>query len=517
MSGNNLTINTNNLLNDASNMQAFNNVLVNTINFNNTSYYIREGTSEQYVGKKRWWTRDFIIVDPSNPSLEQTNDCGKDGWNCWDGGNWNYNSEKKTITKEYNMKSQVIAGGTVSIAATNNINNRLELSGQDVSNSNLYDNNPKIENPELKEIKNSGIIDPMDFIEMPQGDYGIFRKPTDPNSKYLFETDPSLLNISNFLGSEYFLSRIGVDPDSINLKILGDSYMEEKILERMLSQYLTNNEFMKQSLESKIEEMYNNVDKNLVDRLGLEVATALNEEQLNSLDKDIIWYVKQGITLDDGTVVKDVLVPQIFLSKDSRDAIDITNSGSMIAGNNMIINTGNSLTNNNGSKIAAENNVNIGTVALEDYFHKVTKSGGGLSTRKKKTETEYNSNNVGSELFANNIQIESGNNINVQGSDIVSISGTNLIVGNDVNIFSALDSSYSNTTTKKRKIDGAGSIRSNSNSTKNNIKSNLTTKNSNINIVLGNNTNVIASELSTIEGGDVNVFAGYEIDSTTGA
>ena len=79
MSGNNLTINTNNLLNDASNMQVFNNVLVNTINFNNTSYYIWEGTSEQYVGKKRWWTRDFIIVDPSNPSLEQTNDCGKDG------------------------------------------------------------------------------------------------------------------------------------------------------------------------------------------------------------------------------------------------------------------------------------------------------------------------------------------------------------------------------------------------------------------------------------------------------
>lgn len=42
------------------------------------------------------------------------------------------------------MKSQVIAGGTVSIAATNNINNGLELSGQDVSNSNLYDNNSKI-------------------------------------------------------------------------------------------------------------------------------------------------------------------------------------------------------------------------------------------------------------------------------------------------------------------------------------------------------------------------------------
>lgn len=155
----------------------------------------------------------------------------------------------------------------------------------------------------------AGTINPIIFIEIPEGENGTFRPATLKPDGFqpLFETNIEFINQDNMFGSKYFLEQIGYDI-SKPTTVIGDSYYELILLQKMIKEVLgytgtLTNIQMKTLLDNAIS---------LGESLGLEIGKSLTPNQINSLDKDIIWYVEVEIN---GT---KVLTPQIYLSKESR-------------------------------------------------------------------------------------------------------------------------------------------------------------------------------------------------------
>ena len=358
-----INIKANNTTNYNSILFSKNNMAIDTKNLlnKNLEFNVNANQYYQYHGKKKKWTGH-----------------AKEYYDEW--------TSHVVLNIKGTKTSKILAGNDLIISA-NAIGNGTAQSNSDYSNNSNripYTQQTTPRTP-IENLISSGTLNPLDSMQIPQGNYGIFRQPDNPNSNYLFETDPTLIDTNLFLGSQYFMNRLGLDPDTIDLKFLGDSYMEHQMLERTLNQIMTNNQFIKdnpsQSMEDKINEMYANVDEELQETLNLKFGEPLTEEQLNQLDKDIIWYVKQDITLPDGTIIKDVLVPQIYLSNDNRKLLeqnlDILNTtGSMIAGNNITIapnqnpnETNDTMFNtilNNSGTIYANNQLSIATNTINN-------------------------------------------------------------------------------------------------------------------------------------------------------
>lgn len=175
---------------------------------------------------------------------------------------------------------------------------------------------------ELQEIVRTGTIDPLSGFKLPDGGYGIIHQSEIPNSHYLYETDPTLIDLEHYLGSKYLMNRIGMDPDDVDAKFLGDAYVEHQMIKDALdkTQGFRNKVMTDAETEEYINSMYDTVTQELVADLGLEFGRALTPQQISKLDHDIVWYVKQNITLPNGETV-EVLVPQVFLAQDTVDEL----------------------------------------------------------------------------------------------------------------------------------------------------------------------------------------------------
>ncbi|MBD9679971.1 hypothetical protein IB274_24910 [Pseudomonas sp. PDM18] len=66
-------------------------------------------------------------------------------------------------------------------------------------------------------------VDPTaaDTFRLPQGQYGLFIRATDPGANYLIESNPALTDLGKFLNSGYLLDKLGFDADKA-WKRLGD-------------------------------------------------------------------------------------------------------------------------------------------------------------------------------------------------------------------------------------------------------------------------------------------------------
>ncbi|AKL98222.1 hemagglutinin repeat-containing protein [Endomicrobium proavitum] len=158
------------------------------------------------------------------------------------------------------------------------------------------------------------VIDVLAGFKLPESKYGKYRPSV--NAHYLYETDPLLTDKTTFLGSQYFLNRIGLDPYVIDAKFLGDRYMEYDLLKRSLEQkgFLENLHYTGQDVEGFINQAYESLDAQKVSKLELEFGKELTAKQINELEEDIVWYVLKEVQLPNGEKTT-TLVPQIYLSQ----------------------------------------------------------------------------------------------------------------------------------------------------------------------------------------------------------
>src|SRR5471032_689650 len=167
-----------------------------------------------------------------------------------------------------------------------------------------------------------------------------FQLHPDFTSHYLVETDPRFTNQKQWLGSDYMQNAFTQSSDSV-LKRLGDGYYEQRLIreqvvsltgQRYLAGYDNDTDQYKALMDAGIA-----FGKNYTLTLGV----ALTPAQMALLTSDMVWLVKQDVTLPDGSV-QSVLVPQVYARVKQGD---LEGSGALLAGNNVALKTTHDLTN----------------------------------------------------------------------------------------------------------------------------------------------------------------------------
>lgn len=230
---------------------------------------------------------------------------------------WAYKNTTKNVVDTYsgNSISSITALNNLDIKANKLGNGKIAIES---SNNPGYLPYEPINLPEtgLQEIVRTGAIDPLADFKLPNGKYGIIRQGDILNGKYLYETDPTLVDISKYLGSQYFMNRIGIDPYEVETKFIGDAFVEHEMIKNSLEQIqvFQNSYHSDDELENYVNNLYNALTTDKISALGLEFGRALTADQISKLDTDIVWYVRQDIFLANGEKIQ-VMVPQVYLAK----------------------------------------------------------------------------------------------------------------------------------------------------------------------------------------------------------
>ncbi|MCU6201103.1 hemagglutinin repeat-containing protein [Enterobacter cloacae] len=311
---------------------------------------------------------------------------------------------------------------------------------------------------------------------LPSGNNGYFVPSTDPDSPYLITVNPKLDDLGNmddslfnglydllgitpgatpretnsaytdrnqFLGSSYFLDRLGLNPDR-DYRFLGDAafdtrYVSNAILNQTGSRYIngigSDLDQMRYLMNSAAEQQKT---------LGLKFGVALTAEQVAALDKSMLWW--ESATINGQTV----MIPKVYLSPK-----DVTvHSGSVISGNNVQLAGGNVI--NSGSTIAAQNGLSIDSSnSLSNLNAGLLSAGGGLNL-----SALGDINNIGSTISGKTVGLESvagsinnitraqqwnvdAGNVHFSGTDvgktasITATDGLTMRAGQDINVTGA--------------------------------------------------------------------------------
>ncbi|WP_437748761.1 hemagglutinin repeat-containing protein [Enterobacter mori] len=311
---------------------------------------------------------------------------------------------------------------------------------------------------------------------LPSGDNGYFVPSTDPDSPYLITVNPKLDGLgkvdnslfdglygmlgikpgdapretnsaytdrNQFLGSAYFLDRLGLNPDR-GYRFLGDAafdtrYVSNAILNQTGSRYING-------IGSDLDQMRYLMDSAATQQqaLGLKFGVALTAEQVAALDKSMLWW--ESATLNGQTV----MIPKVYLSPK-----DVTvHSGSVIGGNNVQLAGGN--VTNSGSTITAQNALSIDSSnSISNLNAGLISAGDGLNL-----SALGDINNIGSTISGKTVGLESvtgsinnvtraqqwnvdAGNVRFSGTDVgrtASISATDgltMRAGQDINVTGA--------------------------------------------------------------------------------
>lgn len=219
-------------------------------------------------------------------------------------------------------------------------------------------------------------------------------KPADPTADYLIEMDPSFTNYKNFLSSDYLFERISRDPQKV-MKRLGDGFTEQQLIRDQILN-LTGKQYLAgfNSDEEQFKELMNNAAI-AADKFDLTVGVALTAEQMANLTTDIVWMVEQEV---DG---QNVLVPVVYLASVRKG--ELKPDGALLAGGNIHLVTGDTLT-NTGSIVASESSdITAGSI---------NNLGGTIKAGKELVLTgKQDIINAGGSISGTNVSLEAGNNI----------------------------------------------------------------------------------------------------------
>ena len=279
--------------------------------------------------------------------------------------------------------------------------------------------------------------------------------------KYLIETNPTLTNLKQFMGSDYLLSKLGYDPDQ-SQKRLGDGFYEQRLIQQAVTAR-TGQRFIDGQTSDAATFKYL-MDNAIASKqaLNLSVGITLTSEQVAALTHDIVWL--ENTTIND----EQVLVPVLYLAQANKRLApngaliaghdvkliagkDLNNLGTLRTTENLLASAGNNLANSglidagNRLELLAGNNLTNkagGIIAGRDIS--LTATGGDVLN--ERTVTSHNSSNgyrtertdfvdnAARIEAANNLSLQAGRDVNSVGSLIESGADTTIKAGRDVNL-----------------------------------------------------------------------------------
>ena len=235
----------------------------------------------------------------------------------------------------------------------------------------------------------------------------LFHLSPNPASGYLVETDPRFANYKTWLGSDYLLNALNIDPTTLQ-KRLGDAFYEQRLIREQVTK-LTGQRFAGDY--STDEEQYRALMDGGVTYArahNLRPGIALSAAQMAVLTADIVWLVEQDVTLPNGQVTR-ALVPQVYVRT---KAGDLDGSGALLAGREVKINTKGDL-------------LNTGTIAGRSIV----------------SISADNVNNLGGRINGDQVAVNAKTDLNNIGGSITANSSLRATAGRDINISTTSSSS----------------------------------------------------------------------------
>ncbi|MBP0597384.1 hemagglutinin repeat-containing protein [Herbaspirillum sp. LeCh32-8] len=231
------------------------------------------------------------------------------------------------------------------------------------------------------------------------------------NNRYLIATDPQFANYRSWLSSDFMLTQLSQDPNVV-MKRLGDGFYEQLLVQQQIQKAIgqryagnyANNEAQYQALMTAGVQM--------AQTFHYELGVALTTEQMAMLTSDIVWLVKQTVTLADGSH-QDVLVPQVYLRA---NRTQVTGEGTLIAGTNVNYQTADDILNN--GTIAAKN-----TAVLSG--NNINNLGGRVSGTDTVLQAQTDINNLGGQIDGDNsVTAAAGRDININSTSVSTANAT---------------------------------------------------------------------------------------------
>ena len=282
--------------------------------------------------------------------------------------------------------------------------------------------------------------------------------------KYLIETNPLLTNLSQFLSSDYMLSKLGYDPDQAQ-KRLGDGLYEQRLIQQAVIAR-TGQRFI--DGQTSDTAMFKYLMDNAIgtkQALNLAVGVSLTAEQVAALTHDIVW-------MENATVAgQQVLVPVLYLAQANNR---LAPNGALITGSDLNLVSGTDLNNvgtlratNNLAASAGRNMVNSGLVQAGNRLdllagNTLTNRAGGIIAGRdvsvravngdvlnERTVTSHQSSsgyrtertdfvdNAARIEAANTLTLQAGRDVNSTGGAFKSGADLGVQAGRDVNLATA--------------------------------------------------------------------------------
>ncbi|MDD7792494.1 S-layer family protein, partial [Ralstonia solanacearum] len=260
-------------------------------------------------------------------------------------------------------------------------------------------------------VPNSGAVIRTVVPNLTLPNNALYRVVRDPGSSVLVETDPRFTNFRQWTSSDVMLSQFRNDPGA-TLKRIGDGFYEQQLIQqqiiratgqRFIGDYTSNEDEYKALLAAGVA---------AGKAFGLNVGTALTDEQMARLTTDIVWMVKQTVTLADGSQ-QEVLVPQVYLrAKDT----DITGGGTLMAGNNVSFQAKGDVTNSGTiasrrvTVVTGDNIVNTGTLAGKTLL----------------AQAAQDINNLGGHIQGDQVLLSAGRDVNLTSTSTSTTNATTI-------------------------------------------------------------------------------------------
>ncbi|WP_375661016.1 DUF637 domain-containing protein [Bartonella sp. CL71SXKL] len=226
-----------------------------------------------------------------------------------------------------------------------------------------------------------------------------------PDVPFLVETRQDFINPSKFLGSDYYLKKIGNYKPEHVFKRLGDAYFEYRLVGEQIFELTGNRTLLDvEDPNAQMQRLYDNAVEQQ-GPLGLELGKPLTPQQIAGIKKDMIWLETH---LVDG---QEVLVPHVYLAPTSSSEQGIKNAQGLQG------NLASARLKGNGVTIETDRLTNSGAVVSNDALHVSTtqtlfNDGGFLDAR---GAVELTSNG----LLANSSGVIHGDTVTMTGDTIV--------------------------------------------------------------------------------------------------
>ena len=227
----------------------------------------------------------------------------------------------------------------------------------------------------------------------------LFIQTKDSQAGFLVETDPAFSNYKKWLSSDHMLNALGLDPAK-QQKRLGDGYYEQRLVQDQIAQ-LTGRRFL--SGYGNDEEQYKALMNNgltFAKQFNLTPGIALTSAQIAQLTSDIVWLEEKTSHLPDGSTTK-ALVPQVYVKS---QVGDLKGDGTLIAADQVQLDMQGDVLNS--ATIA-------GREALKINANSINQLNGRLEANRIGISTKKDLNNIGSQIVAKDaLSMEIGGNFN---------------------------------------------------------------------------------------------------------